>query len=110
MAKKRKRLHPYMYDGKIIRILDGDTYEIEIDLGFYLTITRICRLAGIDTPETRGKNKTKKALEIKENMVKLILNKEFEMNVIKLGKFGRPLIDLYLNPKTKYTLTNRYTS
>ena len=40
----------------VVKIIDGDTIDAEIDLGFSLTKKERIRLAGIDTPETRTKN------------------------------------------------------
>ena len=101
-----KKKNPYLYDGKIIRVIDGDTFEIVFDLGFYVTVRTKCRLYGIDTPEIRGKNKSKLGLEVKEYLEKLILDKTFEMDVLKTtGKYGRWLVDIYLDKRKKQTLT-----
>lgn len=44
----------YEYRARIIRVIDGDTVEAEIDLGFHVTFTATLRLTGINAPETRG--------------------------------------------------------
>lgn len=44
----------YEYQGRIKRVIDGDTVEAEIDLGFHVTFTVTLRLAGINAPETKG--------------------------------------------------------
>ena len=101
-----KKKNPYFYDGKIIRIIDGDTFEIVFDLGFYIAVRTKCRLYGIDTPETRGRKKSKLGLEVKQYVEKLILDKTFEMDVLKTtGKYGRWLVDIYLHKGKKQTLT-----
>ena len=48
----------YKYKAKIIRVVDGDTVDVDIDLGFgvWLNNQRI-RLYGIDTPECRTRDK-----------------------------------------------------
>jgi micrococcal nuclease len=43
----------YEYRCKVIRVVDGDTVELEIDLGLRITTTAMIRLFGIDTPEVR---------------------------------------------------------
>lgn len=49
----------YEYQARITRTIDGDTYEADIDLGFYVTLHRQrIRLYGLDTPEVFGKNAT----------------------------------------------------
>ena len=100
-----KKKNPYFYDGRIIRVIDGDTFEIMFDLGFYVTVKTKCRLLGIDTPEIRGINK-KKGLKVKSHVKELILDKTFEMDVLKTtGKYGRWLVDIYLDKTKKQTLT-----
>ena len=51
----------YHYKAKLLRVVDGDTIDVDIDLGFdvWLRKQRI-RLAGIDTPESRTRNKAEK--------------------------------------------------
>lgn len=47
---------------KLINVVDGDTIDVEIDLGFDISITKRVRLAGIDTPESRTSDKYEKSL------------------------------------------------
>ena len=42
----------YQYKAKVERIVDGDTIDVVIDLGFKITTNQRIRLAGINTPET----------------------------------------------------------
>ena len=42
------------YQAKLHRVIDGDTVELTLDLGFNVTITEGIRVAGVDTPEIRG--------------------------------------------------------
>jgi micrococcal nuclease len=60
-----------MYEYKVSRlykVVDGDTIEVDIDLGFNVSIHKTVRLAGIDTPESRTKDAYEKkfGLEAKE--------------------------------------------
>ncbi|MDD1617706.1 MAG: nuclease [Methylococcaceae bacterium NSP1-2] len=60
-----------MYEYKISRlykVIDGDTIEVDIDLGFDIAIHKPVRLAGVDTPESRTKDAYEKklGLEAKE--------------------------------------------
>lgn len=51
----------YTYNCKIVKVLDGDTVIVDIDLGFNVTLTdQKIRLQGIDTPESRTTNKEEK--------------------------------------------------
>lgn len=88
---------------KLIKVVDGDTIDVEIDLGFDISITKRVRLAGIDTPESRTRDLAEKALglESKELLKKKL--KEAEQIVIKTekpdstGKFGRVLGWIHLD-------------
>lgn len=57
-----------MYEYKVkrlVEVIDGDTVDIEIDLGFDVSITQRLRLQGIDAPESRTKDLKEKLLGIK---------------------------------------------
>ena len=47
----------YNYKAKCIKVVDGDTLDLEVDLGFNVTITERFRLARVNTPEVRGKDR-----------------------------------------------------
>ena len=54
---------PYIYRIKSVgRVVDGDTIDADIDLGFDISLTKRIRLAGIDTPESRTKDVEEKKL------------------------------------------------
>jgi micrococcal nuclease len=57
---------------KVNKIVDGDTIDVDIDLGFSISFFSRVRLAGIDTPESRTTNAKEKALglEVKEKLKK----------------------------------------
>jgi micrococcal nuclease len=59
---------------KVNKIVDGDTIDVDIDLGFAVSFTQRVRLAGIDTPESRTTDLKEKALglEVKEKLKKEI--------------------------------------
>ena len=46
----------YHYKAQLVRVIDGDTIEADIDLGFKTWTRRKVRLAGIDTPEIRTRD------------------------------------------------------
>jgi micrococcal nuclease len=87
----------------VIAVVDGDTIDVDIDLGFDISLTKRVRLAGIDTPESRTKNKEEKVLglEVKELLKKKL--KEAKSIVIKTElpdsteKYGRILGWIYLD-------------
>ena len=63
---------------KVLKIVDGDTIDVDIDLGFNVSFTQRVRLAGIDTPESRTTDLKEKALglEVKEYLKHLLENAE----------------------------------
>ena len=91
---------------KIKKVLDGDTIDVVIDLGFDLAKTERVRIAGVDTPEKRTRNLEEKALGLDAtNWLKDKLNQtikgEDELVVrteLKggVGKYGRLLGWLYV--------------
>jgi len=93
----------YTYFVKSIdRIVDGDTIDISIDLGFDLTKKERVRLAGIDTTEKRTKNLKEKemgyqATEFLE--MHLMEASKLTVRTEKDGKFGRMLGWLYKSDK-----------
>ena len=83
----------YEYKATIRKIVDGDTCDVDIDLGFdtWLHNQRI-RLYGVDTPECRTRNKQEKAhgLLAKAYVQKaLIVGRTYALTTKEKGKFGR---------------------
>ena len=91
---------------KINRVVDGDTIDVTIDLGFDLAKKERVRIAGVDTPEKRTRDKEEKALGIDAtNWMKEKLNEALKGDhnlVIRtelvggVGKYGRLLGWLYI--------------
>jgi micrococcal nuclease len=54
---------------KVTKVVDGDTIDVEIDLGFSISFSSRVRLAGIDTPESRTTNKEEKVLGLESKKV-----------------------------------------
>ena len=94
------------YVKKVTKIVDGDTIDVDIDLGFDISFSSRVRLAGIDTPESRTKDKAEKelGLQSKEYLAKHL--KDAKSVVIKTEKinstekFGRVLGWVYINGDT----------
>lgn len=87
---------------KVIRIVDGDTFEGIVDCGFGIFFKTKFRLDRIDTAEThRPRNEAEKehGLEAKKFLSDLILDKYIKVISKKKGKYGRYLADIYLGEK-----------
>lgn len=84
----------YNYNAKIIRWVDGDTFEAEVDLGFFVTYRSMFRVFGIDTPEITGVTK-EAGLAAKAYAVKLAPPGSFvPITTYKPDKYGRWLASL----------------
>jgi micrococcal nuclease len=61
---------------KVTGVVDGDTIDVDIDLGFNISYSQRVRLAGIDTPESRTKDKAEKVLglEVKQRLKDILTN------------------------------------
>lgn len=95
----------YEYRCKIKRVVDGDTVDIDIDLGFNVVLAnQRVRLYGIDTPESRTRDKVEKVFGIaSKEFLKSALGKEGTLRTHKdaKGKFGRILGEFIIyDPET----------
>jgi micrococcal nuclease len=100
----------YMYKCKILKVVDGDTVDIDIDLGFGMWMHKErVRMMGIDTPESRTRDKVEKVfgLASKNRLKELlpigstqILKTEIDKSGEDAkGKFGRILGDFLIEGK-----------
>ena len=100
----------YTYKIKLDRVIDGDTIDAHIDLGFDVSVKKRIRFMGINTPESRTRDLEEKArgLAAKDRLKNLLEG----ANIIQLkshgvGKYGRCLGELYIDVvdgKEKMTL------
>ena len=95
---------PYIYRIRTIsKVVDGDTIDADIDLGFDISLTKRIRLAGIDTPESRTTNVKEKAmgLESKEWLKKTLEGAKDILIKTELPdsteKYGRIIGNLFIN-------------
>ena len=96
----------YEYKCKVTRVVDGDTVDIDIDLGFgvWLHKERV-RIYGIDTPESRTRDKVEKrfGLLAKEFVKQFVKGSSVILRTQKYdakGKFGRILGDIIVDDKS----------
>jgi micrococcal nuclease len=91
---------------KITGVVDGDTIDVDIDLGFSVSFSQRVRLAGIDTPESRTSNKFEKTLGLESKEYLKSKLKDAKVVVIKTEKpdssekYGRILGWLYVDGDT----------
>lgn len=101
---------PYTYDAELVKVVDGDTVDLHIDLGFeFWYHNQRMRLFGIDAPETRSKDlvEKKQGLDAKEWLANRLSGAEIVVKSIQneahgtdqSGGFGRWLAIIYADGK-----------
>lgn len=84
----------YTYRATVLKVVDGDTIDCEIDLGFHIKIVKRVRLARINTPEMNSKNESERvAASNATNFLKQIENKviAIKTELDRSDKYGRIL-------------------
>ena len=83
-------MKPYCYKAKVLKVYDGDTITVALDLGFGISMKTRVRLAGIDAPEIRG-GEREEGLKTRDYLRALILHQNviIETRKDKKGKYGR---------------------
>lgn len=97
----------YQYKAKVERVVDGDTLEVTIDLGFKITTVQRLRLAGINTPETYNVKKDSEEYQkgmLSKNYVEKRISENNNMILIETEKvpekYGRYVTNVWLeNPE-----------
>ena len=107
----------YRYRAKIIRVIDGDTIDVDLDLGFdvWLRKQRV-RLYGIDTPESRTSDaEEKKYGTLSKNKLKDFCKEDSWVTIEthvgdEKGKFGRILANIWLEETNvnQWLVDNKY--
>ena len=100
------KMEKYIYRGKLERVVDGDTIDALIDVGFDIWIKKRIRYSGIDTWESRTRNLEEKAkgLEAKARNKELLMEVSskpgyFRLKSFGVGKYGRVLGEIYIEDK-----------
>jgi micrococcal nuclease len=100
----------YTYNIELLRVVDGDTIDAKIDLGFDVFVKKRVRFLGINTPESRTRDLEEKArgLAAKDRVKELLEGcKRIQLTSHGVGKYGRCLGELCIDMvdgKEKITL------
>ena len=96
----------YIYRAKLDRVVDGDTVDALIDVGFDIWFKKRIRFKGVDTWESRTRNLEEKALGLKakartKELLEKVSSKSgyFRIKSYGLGKYGRVLADVFIMDK-----------
>ena len=91
----------FEYNATLIRVVDADTLDCELDLGFDVFVKRRCRLYGIDAFESRTRDleEKKRGLAAKARLIELLENNNnrFIVQSHEIGKYGRCLSTIILD-------------
>jgi micrococcal nuclease len=93
----------YNYGGQVTKIIDGDTIEANIDLGFGIFYAKDIRINGIDAPEVHSANPKEKEAgqKVKAYLKTLLQSQTVSLKTYKYGdKYGRFLADIELFDKS----------
>ena len=95
----------YRFNARLVRVVDGDTIDADIELGFSVFMRDRIRLMGIDTPESRTRNLQEKSwgMAAKHRLIELLAETDGEFTLVtedmEKGKFGRVLGTIEINGK-----------
>ena len=99
-------MEKYIYRAKLDRVVDGDTVDALIDVGFDIWFKKRIRFKGVDTWESRTRNLEEKALGLKakartQELLEKVSSKSgyFRIKSYGLGKYGRVLADVFIMDK-----------
>lgn len=86
----------YKYRAKVTNVVDGDTVDVMVDLGFKIWVKKRVRLYGINTPEVRGDEKVE-GFKSKERVKTLIDGKDiYLVSMTDKDKYGRCIAKILL--------------
>ena len=96
-----KKMDKHIYSAKLVRVVDGDTADAMIDLGFNVWVKNRIRFMGVDAWESRTRNKEEKVkgLAAKAYVKDLLENSDEGKFLLKshgVGKYGRVLGELFV--------------
>ena len=90
----------WTYNARAVHVVDGDTIDLDVDLGFGVRKLDRFRLVGIDTPELNSTNvaERERAARAKERLESLVAGQPLIAHTVKdkREKYGRYLVDLLL--------------
>lgn len=106
-ANKPRVVEPYQYWARVKRVVDGDTIELDVDVGFKVMFRERFRLLGVDTPEVYGVKRTseeykrgKAASDFVKKRIPVGSWVEVKVYSDKREKYGRWLCEIFVDGKS----------
>ncbi len=91
----------YTYFAKLVNVVDGDTVDLLVDLGFYVNIRERFRLSFINTPELNSIDQMERLIAIEaKNFILQYLNMAVRIKSTKKDKYGRFLAEIFVEGET----------
>ena len=111
VKRKIKTMDKYIYRAKLDRVVDGDTVDALIDVGFDIWFKKRIRFKGVDTWESRTRNLEEKALGLKakartKELLEKVSSKSgyFRLKSHGVGKYGRVLGEIFIQDTNENTI------
>jgi endonuclease YncB( thermonuclease family) len=99
-------MHSYQYKAEVMKVTDGDTIVVDIDLGFHVVIRNIpLRLARIDAYELRGDERLR-GLYAKAKLKEMVEGKRVLISTAKKGSYNRYLAEVYYDAGDEVVCVN----
>lgn len=87
---------PPRYKATLTKVVDGDTVDLSVDVGFHIEVNTRFRLADIDAPEIRGPEKVE-GKKVKEWLIGRLSQGKIQVESEKAGKYGRWLGTIFVD-------------
>lgn len=100
----------YHYKATVVRVVDGDTVELMIHLGFTIVWKSTCRFYGVNTPELKSKDPEERA---KAKEARSFVEQQLTPGMVvyikshELDKYGRPLVSIFVGEQEQIKLNDR---
>ena len=104
-------METYIFNAICTHVVDGDTFDCTIDLGFHLTSLQRLRLHGVNTPELRSSNPEEReaAQKAKDYVIEMVMGKNLKVQTYKDDAFGRYLAKVFIPlESTSYSNVQAY--
>ena len=92
---------PFSYNATVVKIIDGDTVDALVDVGFSIMTKKRIRFRGINTPESRTRDTEEKVKGVaaKDRVIELLSENDnkFVLKSYGVGKYGRCLGELFVD-------------
>ena len=102
----------YTYYAKLVRVIDGDTIVVMIDLGHSIWVKRHLRLLNVDAPETRTKDleEKKRGIQVRNRLISFLqLRDVMTVQTTSKDSFGRWLANVWVDGLSVNDIVRSYT-